>query len=90
MVRPLVGWLLWVGPLQGGYAYGGVSPGWLPSHTKCAVATAPVVGKDSQSGQKWLIFEDCKGTENRKLACISPKMSKLDNQVHLSKKEEII
>ena len=85
-----MGWLLQVGPWQDSYTYGEVSPGWLPSHTKCTVAIGPVVGKDSQSGQKWPIFEDCKGTENRKLACISPKMSKLENQVHLSKQEKII
>ena len=60
MARPLVGWLLWVGPWQDGYACDGVGPGWLLSHTKCA-AIGPVVGKDSQSGQKWPLFGDCKG-----------------------------
>ena len=90
MARPLVGWLLRVGPWQDGYTCDGVGPGWLLSHTKCAVAIGPVVGKDSQSGRKWPISEDCKSIGNRKLPCISSKMSKLENCVHLSKLEKIM
>ena len=88
MAQPLADWLLRADLSRDGYAYGEVSPEWFQDHTRCTVATGPAVGKGNQSGQKSLIFEDCKGTRNREITRISPKAFKLGYQVDLIKRRK--
>ena len=52
VTRPLEDWRLWEGLMKGGYASVEVLLGWLPGHTRCAVAI--------DLGEDWVtkVFED--------------------------------
>ena len=63
MTRLLVNWLLWVDLVRGNYASDEASPGLLPGHTMCTVATDPTAGKGSQSDQILQTLEDYNSTE---------------------------
>ena len=60
MTRPLGDWRLWEGPVKGEYAFDVRLLGWLPGHTRCAVATDPGEGPGIQNDRGQQTLVSCK------------------------------
>ena len=76
MTRPLEDWWLREGLVKGEYASDVILLGWLPGHTRRAVAIDLGEGPGIQNGRGQQTLANCKvARESGVLACIQKKLS---------------
>ena len=70
---PLEDWQSREGLMKGEYASDGVLLGWLPSHTRCAVAIDPGDGLGTRNDRGWQTLAGCKSIVKGVNACMPSK-----------------
>ena len=73
VTEPLEDWRLWEGLVKGKYASDAVLLGWLPSHTRHAVAIDLGEGLGTQSDRGQQTLTGCKSSVRRVNACMPSK-----------------
>ena len=84
MTRPLGYWRSWEGLVKGEYASDVILFGWLPGHTRHAVAIDPGEGPGIQNDQGQQTLTNCKSSEESRYLHTF-KRTKLQNIVTISK-----
>ena len=81
MTRPLGDWQSWEGLVKGRYASDVKLLGWLPGHTRCAVAIDLGEGLGIQNGRGQRTLASCKSSEESKSTCMHSREQKLQKIV---------